>query len=57
MTFHSVSKRVNSQQSERALITNALKLTFRRGTCMSRPDPRIHDRHIGKVPLQGSIPM
>jgi hypothetical protein len=24
---------------------------------MSRPDPRIHDRHIGKVPLQGSIPM
>ena len=32
-TFHSVSKRVNSQQSERALITNALKLTFRRGTC------------------------
>jgi hypothetical protein len=21
------------------------------------PNPRIHDRHIGKVPLQGSIPM
>ena len=24
---------------------------------MSRPDSRIHDRHIDKVPLQGSIPM
>jgi hypothetical protein len=24
---------------------------------VSRPDFRIHDRHIGKVPLQGSIPM
>ena len=24
---------------------------------MSRPESRIHDRHIGKVPLQGSIPM
>jgi hypothetical protein len=24
---------------------------------LSRPDSRIHDRHIGKVPLQGVIPM
>ena len=24
---------------------------------MSRPESRIHDRHIGKVPLQDSIPM
>ena len=24
---------------------------------MSRPDSRIYDRHIGKVPLQGSIPL
>ena len=24
---------------------------------MSRPESRIHDRHIGKVPLQGSIPI
>jgi len=27
------------------------------GTLMSRPDSRIHDRHIGKVPFQGSIHM
>jgi len=26
-------------------------------TILSRPESRIHDRHIGKVPLQGSIPM
>jgi len=26
-------------------------------TKVSRPETRIHDRHIGKVPLQGSIPM
>jgi len=24
---------------------------------LSRPESQIHDRHIGKVPLQGSIPM
>ena len=24
---------------------------------VSRPESRIHDRHTGKVPLQGSIPM
>jgi hypothetical protein len=27
------------------------------GPRLSRPESRIHDRHIGKVPLQGSIPM
>jgi hypothetical protein len=24
---------------------------------VSRPESRVHDRHIGKVPLQGSMPM
>jgi len=24
---------------------------------LSRPESQIHDRYIGKVPLQGSIPM
>ena len=27
------------------------------GWILSRPESRIHDRHIGKVPLQGSKPM
>jgi len=30
---------------------------IKQGAKVSRPESRIHDRHIGKVPLQGSIPM